>query len=57
MLIDVRSADGSTYKAVGLPVKYGGTPASVTRPAPRLGEHTEEVIAEWLGGAPGARVG
>jgi crotonobetainyl-CoA:carnitine CoA-transferase CaiB-like acyl-CoA transferase len=50
MLIDVRTADGSTYKAVGLPVTYGGTPASVTRPAPRLGEHTEEVIAEWLGG-------
>ncbi len=31
---------------VGLPAKLGATPGSVRRPAPRLGEHTEEVLRE-----------
>jgi crotonobetainyl-CoA:carnitine CoA-transferase CaiB-like acyl-CoA transferase len=48
MLVELRAAGGESYKAVGLPVKYAGTPASITRPAPQLGEHTEAVLAEWL---------
>jgi crotonobetainyl-CoA:carnitine CoA-transferase CaiB-like acyl-CoA transferase len=31
---------------VGIPVAYQGTPASIRRLAPRLGEHTREVLAE-----------
>ncbi len=33
-------------KTIGLPVKFSGTPGAVTRPAPLLGEHTREVLAE-----------
>ncbi|HXH22465.1 MAG TPA: CoA transferase [Dehalococcoidia bacterium] len=32
----------------GAPFKMGATPASYRRPAPRLGEHTDEVLAEML---------
>jgi len=31
---------------VNHPLKFSETPASIRRPAPRLGEHTEEVLAE-----------
>ncbi len=36
-------------KLVGMPYKFSGTPASVRRPPPTLGEHTEEILREELG--------
>jgi len=33
-------------KTIGLPVKFSATPGAVARPAPLLGEHTREVLAE-----------
>jgi crotonobetainyl-CoA:carnitine CoA-transferase CaiB-like acyl-CoA transferase len=33
----------------GIPVKFSATPASIRLPPPLLGEHTEEVLASWLG--------
>jgi crotonobetainyl-CoA:carnitine CoA-transferase CaiB-like acyl-CoA transferase len=33
-------------RQLGQPVKLSRTPADPTRPAPALGEHTEEVLAE-----------
>jgi CoA:oxalate CoA-transferase len=33
-------------KMTGFPVKMSGTPCRVRLPAPRLGEHTEEILAE-----------
>jgi crotonobetainyl-CoA:carnitine CoA-transferase CaiB-like acyl-CoA transferase len=35
-----------TIHALGVPVKLSATPGAVRRPAPLLGEHTEEVLRE-----------
>ena len=34
---------------VALPIRYSSTPLADPRPAPRVGEHTEEVLSAWLG--------
>ena len=34
------------YKLIPPPVRFAGSPQSVRRPAPLIGEHTEEVLAE-----------
>jgi succinate---hydroxymethylglutarate CoA-transferase len=36
-------------KLVGPPYKFSGTPASVRRPPPTLGEHTDEILCDELG--------
>ena len=33
----------------GLPLEFGAAPRQPTRPAPRLGEHTDEILSEILG--------
>ena len=44
-----------TMPFVANPVRFSETPVAYGRVPPRLGEHTEEVLAEWLGGeAPAA---
>jgi crotonobetainyl-CoA:carnitine CoA-transferase CaiB-like acyl-CoA transferase len=35
-----------TYKLIRPPVKFSKTPANIRRHAPRLGEHTGEILAE-----------
>jgi crotonobetainyl-CoA:carnitine CoA-transferase CaiB-like acyl-CoA transferase len=34
------------YRSIGIPVRFSGTPASIRRHAPNVGEHTDEVLAE-----------
>jgi crotonobetainyl-CoA:carnitine CoA-transferase CaiB-like acyl-CoA transferase len=34
------------FASLGVPVKLSATPGAVRRPAPRLGEHTDEVLGE-----------
>ncbi|MCX7384695.1 MAG: CoA transferase [Alphaproteobacteria bacterium] len=36
----------ATALTLGIPVEYDGSPATIRRQAPRLGEHTAEVLAE-----------
>jgi crotonobetainyl-CoA:carnitine CoA-transferase CaiB-like acyl-CoA transferase len=36
-------------RMAGIPIKFSATPASVRLPPPLLGQHTEEVLASWLG--------
>jgi crotonobetainyl-CoA:carnitine CoA-transferase CaiB-like acyl-CoA transferase len=42
----LRDAAGNDVVAPGAPYRHGLTPWRIRRPAPRLGEHTDEVLAE-----------
>ena len=48
----VRSIDnsaGDSVPFVANPVSFGATPVTYERAPPLLGEHTDEVLSEWLG--------
>jgi 2-methylfumaryl-CoA isomerase len=44
------------YPMPGLPLDFSAAPRQPTRPAPRLGEHTDEVLSQVLG-LPAAEIG
>ena len=46
MVVDLVHPEAGPTKAIGCPIHFSRTPASVTRPAPRLGEHSREVLRE-----------
>jgi crotonobetainyl-CoA:carnitine CoA-transferase CaiB-like acyl-CoA transferase len=46
MAVDVEHPSLGTIKALGSPIKMSATPPDVRRRAPRLGEHTDEVLGE-----------
>ena len=37
------------FRSPGLPLDFSASPREPTRPAPRLGEHTDMVLSEVLG--------
>lgn len=47
--IDVEDAQGTPLPGVACPIRYAAEPLAHSRPAPRLGEQTREVLAEELG--------
>ena len=36
-------------RMLGLPIRQEGTPATIRRHPPMLGEHTDEILGEYLG--------
>jgi crotonobetainyl-CoA:carnitine CoA-transferase CaiB-like acyl-CoA transferase len=46
MVVEARQPDIGPVRLLGLPIKFGRTPGNATRPAPALGEHTDEVLRE-----------
>jgi len=46
MVLEVDQPGHGIIKMTGFPVKMSGTPCRVRLPAPRLGEHTEEILGE-----------
>ena len=49
MVETVQHSTIGALKLVGMPYKFSGTPTSVRRPPPTLGEHTEEILRDELG--------
>jgi formyl-CoA transferase len=49
MLAEIDHPSAGKIRTAGIPVKFSATPAGFHIPPPRLGEHTESVLAEWLG--------
>ena len=46
MVVDLDHPDAGHTKALGCPIHLSDSPARVDRPAPRLGEHTRELLRE-----------
>ena len=52
LVTEMEQPGGGPVRMLDFPFKASATPAAIRRPAPRLGEHTAEVLAEiGLGGA------
>lgn len=45
MLLEIEQTSGKV-KMPGFPLKLSRTPAGLSRPAPKLGEHTQEILAQ-----------
>ena len=48
MIRELEHPKAGTVKVTGVPIKLSETPGEVSAPPPVLGEHTGEVLAEWL---------
>ena len=46
MVVEVEHPIAGPMKTLGLPIKLSATPGGVTRAAPLLGQHTDEILAE-----------
>jgi formyl-CoA transferase len=49
MLVEIDHPTAGRLKMAGIPVKFSATPASVRLPPPLLGEHSLDVLGNWLG--------
>jgi crotonobetainyl-CoA:carnitine CoA-transferase CaiB-like acyl-CoA transferase len=54
MVVALQHPVAGATRALGLPIKLSVSPGGVTRPAPLLGQHTREVLAEF--GLPAAEI-
>ena len=52
MVQEVTDATGLTYRLLSSPIHWNDLPSLPVSPPPRLGEHTEEVLRDWLGFGP-----
>jgi crotonobetainyl-CoA:carnitine CoA-transferase CaiB-like acyl-CoA transferase len=48
MRVKIPHALGVDVEYAGNPIKFSGSPVDYPRAAPLLGEHTDEVLSEWL---------
>jgi CoA:oxalate CoA-transferase len=47
MVVELQHPKLGRIRQMGIPVRLGATPGEVVRPAPMLGQHTEEVLREY----------
>jgi crotonobetainyl-CoA:carnitine CoA-transferase CaiB-like acyl-CoA transferase len=48
MIVDLEHPKAGPIRVTGLPLKLSDTPGEIHSPPPLLGQHTEEVLADWL---------
>jgi crotonobetainyl-CoA:carnitine CoA-transferase CaiB-like acyl-CoA transferase len=48
MVHDVTDAEGRRYKLLGNPIHYAGRGKQTPQPPPAVGQHSQEVLKEWL---------
>ena len=46
MIVTYKHPIAGTVRALGMPVKFQGTPGAITRPAPQLGQHSVEILRD-----------
>jgi CoA:oxalate CoA-transferase len=49
MIVEVEHPIAGILKLAGLPIKMSLTPGAIEKPAPTLGQHTEQVLSTFLG--------
>ncbi|HEY6888842.1 MAG TPA: CoA transferase [Solirubrobacter sp.] len=49
MVVEMEHPEAGTVRGLGIPVKLSATPGTIRRPAPLLGQHTDEILAELDG--------
>jgi crotonobetainyl-CoA:carnitine CoA-transferase CaiB-like acyl-CoA transferase len=49
MIVSYEHPRAGTFRALGIPVKFDGTPGAVRFPSPLLGQHTVEILRECCG--------
>lgn len=52
MIVGYDHPTAGMVRTVGIPVKFAGTPSVIARPAPRVGEHTVEILRDVCGYGP-----
>jgi len=48
-VIELDHPKAGPIRVTGVPIKLSDTPGAVSTPPPELGQHTREVLEEWLG--------
>jgi crotonobetainyl-CoA:carnitine CoA-transferase CaiB-like acyl-CoA transferase len=46
MVVEMEHPEAGTVHGLGIPLKLSATPGTIRRPAPLLGQHTDEILAE-----------
>ena len=49
MVVELEHPKAGPIRVTGVPVKLSDTPGAVHSPPPLLGQHTEDVLSDWLG--------
>jgi crotonobetainyl-CoA:carnitine CoA-transferase CaiB-like acyl-CoA transferase len=49
MIVSLNHPKAGSIRVTGLPIKLSHTPGEVYAPPPMLGQHTFEVLQDWLG--------
>ena len=52
LIADLPHSEWGNVRQTGMLMKFSATPGTIERSGPRLGEHTDEILREYLGYRP-----